>query len=138
MGKELISINWPNQDSDYMVLSKIRIKLTKPALNKPEFGPWYAIEKTYLVKYSLFQPYSTQTIFRAFGSRVDAYFPSRPSTVVDRRLTHFNSIQNLRQSLVSQSLACHFWLFFLEIFWFENWHFGLQINLIHMARLFEN
>ena len=40
------------------------VELTKLALNQPEFRPEHAREKTYLVKYSLFQPYSTQMIFR--------------------------------------------------------------------------
>ena len=136
--KARLRINFANQDSNYMVLYKISIKLTKPVLNKPDFGPWYAIEKTYLVKYSLFQPYSTQTIFRAYGSRVDAYFPSRPSRVVDQRLTHFNSVQNLRQSLVRQSLARHFftrkWL--VIHFYLIHWIFLSFFLILENASIF--
>ena len=111
---ELIPPSSSNQDSYYMVLSKIRIKLTKPALNKPDFGPWYALVKSYLVKYSRFQPYSTQTIFRAYGSRVDAYYPSRPSTVVDQRLTHFKSVQNFKNAAIFGTSI--FGLSFLTVF----------------------
>ena len=39
--------------------------LQKLALNQPEFRPWHAKEKTYLVKYSLFRPY----LLKSFSGR---------------------------------------------------------------------
>ena len=46
-----------------MILSIIRAEPTKLAINQSEFRPGHARERTYPVKYSLLQPYSTQILW---------------------------------------------------------------------------